>query len=113
MSLEAAYNRTVDVKRPDIKQGADGSPSVAATDWAVIKRDMPCRMRVLSQSERTIQGREGVESTHRMLCDNFDFKHQDEVWEGADRYRVLVIEPRRGMGAAIHHLQLDLRRIEE
>lgn len=113
MSLEGAYNRIVNVKRPVIKQGADGSPGVAVADWPIIKRDMPCRLRVLSQSERTVQGREGVESTHRMLCDDFEFKHQDEVWEGVDRYRVLVIDPRRGMGAAVHHLQLDLRRIEE
>ena len=107
MSLEAMFNRVVDIKRPLITR-ADSGASIA--EWIILSRSVPCRIHPLSQREAmSVQGHEGVVATHRMLTEySGEIKNSDEVWEGATRYRVMTVDRRRAMDDSIRHTQLDL-----
>mgnify|MGYP002639902973 CR=1 FL=1 len=65
MSYEDLMNSTMTVQSPTVTLDAVGGE---VQTWAESSAGNICRMRLLSNKERSVTGREGNVSTHRLYC---------------------------------------------
>ena len=66
MSVDHLCNRTFTVTRPVFGQTGTGGTKAAST--STIVSGEPCRVRKLSEQERSLLGRESAATTHRLYC---------------------------------------------
>ena len=101
------------VKVIEMTQAQTGTGGIRAVE--LVKNDaMPCRIYLLRTKDvREVQGRDGVVSTHRMMCRSFEnVSKLDEVIDSADpenpkRYRVLYVTDRNDSNG-LRHKEADL-----
>ena len=89
MGIECTFNKTMTVTRLSVSQDAIGGESYSTSSTATAK----CRIRQLSKDENTIQGRETIDSTHRIYCAaSVDVEENDEITIGSDTFDVRGVD---------------------
>lgn len=105
MSYESLLIDEMNVQRLPSPTSQDTIGGASAT-YATVSSDNPCRIRLLSATERTATGRDGVISTHRMYCEpGVDVTSPDQVVRGSDNFDVNYVNDVDNMG---HHKQVDM-----
>ena len=102
MSFTAMLNQKADVARITTAVDAiGGSEETETTPY----EDIPCRLDVLSSSERAMSGSQGVEVTHRMFCGaGFTINDTDTVTVSSTVYEVVHAADTHG-----HHMEIMLK----
>lgn len=102
MGIECTFNQTMTVTRLSVTQDAIGGEVYATDSTATAK----CRIRQLSKDENTIQGRETIDSTHRIYCAaSVDVEENDTITLGTRTFDVRAVDDPHELG---EFLQIDV-----
>jgi len=103
MSFQSLMNTTCDRQTVAVAQDAVGGQ---VETWTTAASEIPCRIRVLTERERMLLGREGVVGTHRIYTQGgaIAWSEHDRVILGGGTYDISAVN---NVDEMDHHMQLD------
>jgi SPP1 family predicted phage head-tail adaptor len=102
MGIDCTFNKTMTITHLAVSQDAIGGEVYTSDSTATAK----CRIRQLSKDENTSQGRETIDSTHRIYCDaSVDVEENDVIAIGTDTFDVRGVDDPHRLG---EFLQIDV-----
>lgn len=114
MGIENFYADNVFIKRPANTPSATGAQTVG---YDVVQSNVSCRIRILSDEERSSRGVMAEVSTHLMICpkdtiidlrDQVSYTGDDET----DPYFRVVTKPiEKRTAKEVHHIECDLFKV--
>lgn len=112
MAFADTFTTTAKVMRQENSQGDTGAMKEKWQEAAKVL----CRITTTSLSERAVQMREGVVSTHVILCDGGeDIRSRDQLWVTVgnivEKYLVNTVDP-IDIWATTHHLRIQATKTE-
>ena len=104
MSIEDGYNTSMTVNRVTVGQDAVGGATETPAPIGTYK----CRIRLLTEQERVVSGREGTVGTHRIYTSaGAVVRAADNIVIGTTTYDVFRINPTQGL-QNVHHQEIDV-----
>lgn len=105
MSFFSLLNTTCDVQRATLKQTDMKTSRQVWTNMSGYT-SIPCRIEILSSTERVILGREGVQATHRIyIAAGYTVTEADRIVCGSSTYDLISVLPYQG-ASVNHHTEL-------
>ena len=102
MSFRGLCNQTMTVQRPTVSQDDIGAPT---RTWTNRYSGKKCRLEQLTDTERLVAGREGVEATHRLYyLPDLTIAEKDRVRIDSTKYEIESVVEARAM-SKVHHYE--------
>jgi head-tail adaptor len=103
MSIESTFDQSMTVQAATETPGSMGG---TVRTWADAATGIPCRIRLLTASERAMHGSRGLDCTHRIYCSVREITEEQRVVVGGVVYKILVVNNPHRLG---HHLEIDVQ----